>query len=68
MAGPSVVELVTSKPSDVGTLVRISAQSHQLGFFFTSCPTSRERLLRGYTNFDFTVDEGKRRHNLFWDK
>ena len=28
-----VVQLVTSKPSDVGTCVRISAQSHELGFF-----------------------------------
>ena len=29
--------LVTSKPSDVGTCVRISVQSsHELGFFFTN--------------------------------
>ena len=30
-----VVQLVTSKPSDVGTSVRISVQSHELGFFLT---------------------------------
>ena len=30
-----VVQLVTSKPSDVGTLVRISVSSHELGFFLT---------------------------------
>ena len=30
-----VVQLVTLKPSDVGTLVRISVQSHELGFFLT---------------------------------
>ena len=30
-----VVQLVTSKPSDVGTLVRISVQSHELEFFLT---------------------------------
>ena len=28
-----VVQFVTSKPSDVGTLVRISVSSHELGFF-----------------------------------
>ena len=28
-----MVQLVTSKPSDVGTLVQISAQSHELVFF-----------------------------------
>ena len=65
-----VVQLVTSKPSDVGTWVRISVQSHELRFFLTKIqkiynqimpPTSRERLIRGYTKFkfDFTVDEGK---------
>ena len=30
-----VVQLVTSKPSDVGTWDRISVQSHDLGFFLT---------------------------------
>ena len=30
-----VVQLVTSKPSDVGTSVRISAQSHVQGVFIT---------------------------------
>ena len=55
-----MVQLVTSKPSDVGTRVRISAQSHELGFFLASCPTNGERLFRGYTKFDFTVDEGKK--------
>ena len=29
------VQLVTSKPSDVGTCVRISVSSHELGFFLT---------------------------------
>ena len=24
-----------------------------------SCPTREEQLIRGYTKFDFTVDEGK---------
>ena len=67
-----MVQLVTSKPPDVETLVRISVQSHELGFFLTkkieiqykikkSCPTSGERLIRGYLKFDFTVDEGKGR-------
>ena len=28
-----VVQLVTSKPSDIGTRVRIPVQSHELGFF-----------------------------------
>ena len=55
--------MVTSKPSDVGTRVRISAQSHELRFSLTSRPTSRERSCRGYTTFDFTVDEGKERLN-----
>ena len=63
-----VVQLVTSKSSDVGTRVRISAQSHELGFSLTSCPTSGERLCRGYTKFDFTVDEGKGRLNAARDK
>ena len=64
-----MVQLVTSKPSDVGTLVQISAQSHELVFFLMKikkikknkkkCPTSGERFCRGYTKFDFTVDEGK---------
>ena len=30
-----VIQLVISKPSDVGTLVRISVQSHELGIFLT---------------------------------
>ena len=30
-----VVQLVTSKPPDVGTRVKISVQSHELGFFLT---------------------------------
>ena len=30
-----VVQLVTSKPYDVGTCVRISVQSHELFFFIT---------------------------------
>ena len=71
-----VVQLVTSKPSDVGTLVRISVQSHELRFFLTknnqinkSCPTSSgERLIRGYTKSNFTVDEGKGWLNLSSDK
>ena len=57
-----------SKPSDVGTRVRISVSSHELGFFLTLCPTSGERLRRGYTKFHFTVDEGKGRLNLSRDK
>ena len=55
-----VVQLVTSKPSDVGTRVLISVTSHEVRFSFTKkkCPTSG-RLIREYTKFDFTVDEGK---------
>ena len=30
-----LVQLVTSKPSDVGTRVRISVSSHELGFFLS---------------------------------
>ena len=72
-----VVHLVvtTSKPSDVGMRVRISAQSHELRFFFTKIKikneninkimpnksTSAERLKRVCTKLDFTVDEGKGR-------
>ena len=57
------------KPYDVGTGVRISAQSHKLGFSLKSSPTrSGERLFRGYTKFDFTVDEGKERLNPSRDK
>ena len=63
-----VVQSVTSKPSDVGTSVRISAQSHELGFSLTSCPTSGERSCRGFPKFDVTVDEGKGRLNLSRDK
>ena len=33
-----------------------------------SCPTSGERLIRGYTKFDFTVDDGKERLNPSRDK
>ena len=32
------------------------------------CPTSGERLIRGYTKFDFAVDEGKVRLNPSRDK
>ena len=64
-----VVQLVTtSKPSDVGTRGRISAQSHEVEFSLTSCPTRGERLYHGYTRFDFTVDEGKGRLNPSRDK
>ena len=38
-----VVQLTTSKPSDVRTWDQISAQSHELVFSLTSCPTSGER-------------------------
>ena len=45
-----VIQLVTSKPSDGGTWVRISVSSHELGFFLTKnknkCPTSGERLIK----------------------
>ena len=63
-----MVQLVTSEPSDVGTLVRISAQPYELGPSLTSCPTSGERLCRGYTKFGFTLDEGKGRLNPSRDK
>ena len=50
-------------------------QSHELGFFLTkkkkkkkSRPTSRKRLIRGYTTFDFMVDDGKGRLNPSRDK
>ena len=36
-----MVQLVTSRPFDVGTLVRISAQFHELGFSLTACATSQ---------------------------
>ena len=35
---------------------------------FPSCPTSVERLVRGYTKFDCIVDEGKGRLNPSRDK
>ena len=38
------------------------------GIFPHSCPTNGERLIRGYTKFDFTVDEGKGRLNPSHDK
>ena len=44
-------------------------QSHELGFLLTLCPTSSgERLIRGYTEFDSTVDEGKGRLNPSCEK
>ena len=49
--------MVTSKPSDVGTRVRISGQSHELGF--KKCPTSGERLIRGYTKIRLHCRRGK---------
>ena len=63
-----VIQLVTSKPSDVGTWVRILAQSHELAFSLTSCPTRGERLYRGYTKLDFMVYEGKGGLNPSRDK
>ena len=45
-------------------------QSHELGFSLKNktnkktCPTSGERLYRGYIKFDSTVDERKKRLNL----
>ena len=33
-----------------------------------SCPTSGERFIRGYTKFDFTIDEGKGRLDPSRDK
>ena len=60
-----LIELVTSKPSDVGARVRISAQSHKLlGFSLTLCPTSGSWV----HEFDFTIDEGKERLNPSRDK
>ena len=41
--------------------------SHQKREEKQSSPASRERLIRGYTKFDFTVDEGKGRLNPFRD-
>ena len=54
-----MVQLVTSKLSDVGTGVQISVSSHELGFFL-----SGERLLlinrvNTQKKVDFTVDERK---------
>ena len=70
--GAPVVQLVTSKPSDVGTWVRISAQPHELGFFLKQkkiMPNKwRTRFIRGYTKLGFTVDEGKERLSPSRDK
>ena len=59
--GRPVVQLVTSKPSDVGTWVRIPVQSHELEFFLKNkyirsiisknnkiikCSVSGDRLVR----------------------
>ena len=45
-----VVQLVTSKPSDIGMRVRISVQSHELGFFLTK---------KKYMENDYFVDTQK---------
>ena len=71
-AGRPAVQKVTSKPSD--TLGREFEywRSHRNYDFLTSCPTSARTittvLRRGYTYFDFTVDEGKGRLNRSRDK
>ena len=56
----SVVQLVTSNLSDdvssspgAVTRTRIFPKKKK------SCPTSGERFIRGYTKFDFAVDQGK---------
>ena len=56
------VSIVVDAPPEVYELVRLVVH-------LISCPASGERLLRGYTKFDFTVDEGKERlMNLSRDK
>ena len=65
-----VVQLVTLKLSDVGS--RCSYTNSDFPHKKKkkkSCPTSGEQLIRGYTKFDFTVDEGgKGRLNPSRDK
>ena len=66
-----VVQLVTSKPSDVvgDAIIAYRRCSHtNWDFMLTSGQTSGERLIRGYTKSDFTVDEGKERPNPSRDK
>ena len=45
-----VVQLVTSKPSDVGTRVRISVSSHELGFFLTK----KKKMLNKWRAINFS--------------
>ena len=52
-----VAELITSSPSD-GWVV--SSNLGVIWGFSHTTSNSGERLGRGYTKFDFTVDEGKR--------
>ena len=71
---PAVVQLVTSKPSDGWTCVRISVSLHELGFFLTKkieknrikkYPTSGERLNRQYTNIRLHGRRGKGKAESF---
>ena len=63
-----MVQLVTSKPSDVGVRVRISAQSRELGIFSQIAPNKWRTILSCVNKIDFTVDEGKGRLNPSRDK
>ena len=69
-----VVQLVTSKPSDVGTRVRISVQARELGFFLTKNKIKNHAqqvgndLLVGAQQVDSTIDEGKGQLNHYHDK
>ena len=68
-----VVQLVTSEPSDTLGREFESRRSHTNRDFSSQKtrkkkrPTSGERLIRGYTKFDFTVNEHKGRLNPYRD-
>ena len=62
--GAPVVQLVTSKPSDVGTWVRISVQSHELVFFQKDAQqVENDQFVSTQNSIYFTVDEGQVRVN-----
>ena len=62
----------SANTTNINTAVNLNLQAFlrytTLGFSLRSCPTSGERLCRGYKKFDFTVDEGKGRLNPSRDK
>ena len=57
------------EPSDVGTCVRISAQSHEFGFSSHHAQQVESEINSWvHTKFDFTLDEEKGRLNPSRDK